>query len=209
MDAISADGDTCSSNNVTHRMIEGSMTPQDQPITTERRLLLIRHGAPLIMEDASAREWPLSDAGRQACEQFVERLAEYRVTAILSSAELKARETAVILAARLGLTPSVDADLNEHRRENVPYLGRPVFEAAIRRLFAEPETLAFGQETAAQAYTRFAGAVQRALAAQPTGDVALVTHGTVMTLYAERHVGIEPFTFWQALTMPDIVEFPV
>ena len=137
------------------------------------------------------------------------RLAAYQVSAILSSAEKKARETAAILAANLGLTPGEDADLNEHRRENVPFLGRPDFEAAIRRLFAEPDTLVFGQETATQAYTRFAGAAQRALAAHPTGDVALVTHGTVMTLYAERHAGIEPFAFWQALKMPDLLALAV
>jgi broad specificity phosphatase PhoE len=163
----------------------------------------------LILQDAPAREWPLSDEGRRACEAFAGRLAAYQAPAIISSAEMKARETAAILAARLELTLGIDADLNEQRRENVPYLGRPVFEARIRRLFAEPDALVFGQETATQAYRRFAGAVQRALAAHPDGDVALVTHGTVMTLYAERHAGVEPFAFWLALTMPDLVALPI
>src|SRR5215831_6747377 len=162
------------------------MTHPDPAMTSERSLLLIRHAAPLILQDAAAREWALSDEGRRACEEFAGRLASYRVTALLSSAETKARETAAILAARLGLTPGVDADLNEHRRDNVPYLGRRDFAAAIRKLYAQPDTLVFGQETATQAYTRFAEAVRRALVAHPTGDVALVTHGTVMTLYAER-----------------------
>jgi broad specificity phosphatase PhoE len=181
----------------------------DRARRPERRLLLIRHATPLILQDAPAREWPLSDEGRLACERFAGRLAEYRVAAILSSAEARTRETAAILAARLGLTPGVDAELNEHRREHVPYLSRPVFERAIRRLFAEPDALVFGQETALQAYTRFAGAVQRALAAHPSGDVALVAHGTVMTLYAERQAGVEPFAFWQALKMPDLVALAV
>jgi broad specificity phosphatase PhoE len=184
------------------------MKHADAAMTSRRRLLLIRHAPPLLLQDAPARGWPLSDEGRQACEQFAGRLAEYRVAAIISSAETKARETAAILAARLNLAPGEDADLNEQWRENVPYLGRPIFEAAIRRLFAEPDTLVFGQETAMQAYTRFAGAVQRALAAHPDGDVALVTHGTVMTLYAERHAGVEPFAFWQTLSMPDLVALP-
>ncbi|HEX3273047.1 MAG TPA: histidine phosphatase family protein [Ktedonobacterales bacterium] len=185
------------------------MTHSDPAIAPERRLLLIRHAAPLVLQDAPAREWPLSDEGRLACEEFAERLVKYRMTAVLSSAEMKARETAAILAARLGLAPGVDAGLNEHRRENVPYLGRSVFEAAIRQLFVEPDTLVFGQETATQAYTRFAAAVERALVAHPDGDVALVTHGTVMTLYAERHAGVEPFAFWLALTMPDLVALAV
>jgi broad specificity phosphatase PhoE len=172
-------------------------------------LLLIRHAAPRILQDAPAREWPLSEEGRLACEEFAGRLAGYQVTALLSSAEAKARETAAILAAKLNLALGEDADLNEQWRENVLYLSRPVFEASIRRLFAEPDMLVFGQERATQTYTRFAGAVRRALAAHPDGDVALVTHGTVMTLYAERHAGVEPFAFWQALRMPDLVALPV
>ena len=189
--------------------MEEDLTHSEPAITPARRLLLIRHAAPLILRDTPAREWPLSEEGRQACEAFAGRLAGYLVTAIISSAEIKARETAAILAAQLELTPSVDADLNEHARENVPYLSRPDFEASIRRLFAEPDTLVFGQETATQAYTRFAAAAGRALAAHPSGDVALVTHGTVMTLYAERHAGVEPFAFWQALAMPDLISVEV
>lgn len=186
-------------------MTKTTMAHPDQPTPPERRLLLIRHAAPLIQHDALAREWPLSAEGRLACEQLAHRLADYQITAIISSAEPKARETAAILAARLGLTPGMDADLNEHRRDNVPYLGRPVFEASIQRLFAAPDSLVFGQETATQANMRFAAAVRRALEAYPSGDVALVTHGTVMTVYAERHAGIEPFAFWQALRMPDLI----
>ena len=126
----------------------------------------------------------------------------------ISSAEAKARETAAILAARLGL------DAGRRRGpERAPARERSLPRQAglrrrrIRRLFAEPDALVFGQETATQAYTRFAGAVERALAAHPDGDVALVTHGTVMTLYAERHAGVEPVAFWQALTMPDLTTF--
>ncbi len=185
--------------------MEAATLHSEQRTEPGRKLLLIRHGAPLILQDAPARAWLLSDEGRRTCEQFAGRLAAYHVTAMLSSAEPKARETAAILAARLGLAPGEDADLNEHKRDNVPWLDRPVFEAAIQRFFVEPDALVFGQETATQAYRRFAGAVQRALAAHPSGDVALVTHGTVMTLYAERHAGAEPFAFWQALMMPDLI----
>jgi broad specificity phosphatase PhoE len=194
-----------------HETDEGQKAPayhQDPPAASERSLLLIPHAAPQIQQDAPAREWPLSEAGRLACQPLAERLARYHVSAVISSAEPKARETAVILAARLGLTPSMDTALNEHARENVPFLSQPRFEASIQRFFAEPDTVVFGQETATQAYTRFAGAVRRALAAHPEGDVALVTHGTVMTLYAERHAGVAPFAFWRALQMPDLIEFP-
>jgi 2,3-bisphosphoglycerate-dependent phosphoglycerate mutase len=194
---------------VDQEKVEMTMAHDERMVPSGRRLLLIRHGPPLISQDTPAHEWPLSAEGRQVCQEFAGRLAEYQVAAIISSAEAKARETAAILAARLNLTPGMDADLNEHRRDNVRLLGRLDFEAAARRLFAEPDALVFGQETATHAYTRFAGAVQRTLVAHPVGDVALVTHGTVMTLYAERHAGVEPFAFWQALTLPDLVALAV
>ena len=75
--------------------------------------------------------------------------------AIISSAELKARETAAILAARLGQTPGVDADLNEHARDNVPYLSRLVFEAAIRRYLDGEITLGRAAELAGMTRWRF------------------------------------------------------
>jgi hypothetical protein len=30
-----------------------------------------------------------------------------------------------------------------------------------------------------------------------------------MTLYAERHADVEPFAFWQALRMPDLLALAV
>lgn len=106
--------------------MEAATLHSEQRTEPGRKLLLIRHGAPLILQDAPARAWLLSDEGRRTCEQFAGRLAAYHVTAMLSSAEPKARETAAILAARLGLAPGEDADLNEHKRDNVPWLDRPV-----------------------------------------------------------------------------------
>jgi hypothetical protein len=30
-----------------------------------------------------------------------------------------------------------------------------------------------------------------------------------MSFYAERHAGVEPFTFWRALKMPDLLTLTV
>ena len=53
-----------------------------------------------------------------------------------------------------------------------------------------------------------AATIQHAAPRRPYSTPRLVTHGTVMTLYAERHAGIAPFAFWQALQMPDLIVFP-
>jgi broad specificity phosphatase PhoE len=41
----------------------------------------------------------------------------------------------------------------------------------------------------------------------PGGDVALVTHATVLSLFVARHSGRAAFDFWRLLTMPAVVVF--
>jgi broad specificity phosphatase PhoE len=39
----------------------------------------------------------------------------------------------------------------------------------------------------------------------PDQTVAIVSHGTVITLYVARAAGVEPFAFWQGLGLPAFV----
>jgi broad specificity phosphatase PhoE len=135
----------------------------------------------------------------------MERLADLRPVVIASSGEPKAVETATILATRLGLPRvKIVRGLHEHERRSVGWLGQEAFEARVAELFARSAELVFGEETAAQALVRFTRAVERVLAAHPEGDVVVVTHGTVMTLYLAAVAAIEPLPFWRGLALPDV-----
>ena len=64
----------------------------------------------------------------------------------------------------------------------------------------------YGLETANAAYARFAQAVDQIVEKHPDRNIAVVAHGTVITLFAQHRAQvIDPFTFWQRLDLPSFV----
>ena len=170
-----------------------------------RRLLLVKHAAPAIEPTSPAARWRLSDAGRAACVPLASRLAAYAPTAIVASEEPKAAETGRIVAASLGVSFETAPDLHEHDRSGVPFLGADEWRAAIEGFFANPADLVLGRETATAAGDRFARAVAAVLDRHLTGNVAIVAHGTVISLFVARFSAVEPFALWKRLGMPSFV----
>ena len=72
-------------------------------------------------------------------------------------------------------------------------------------MFARPAELVLGDETAVEAGQRFASAVEAVLDQYRDGDVVVVAHGTVITLYVSATNDVEPFQFWSKLGMPSYV----
>ncbi len=174
-----------------------------------QHLILVKHAAPTIVPGVPAARWVLSATGRAAVAPLAARLSRYDPTTLATSDEPKARETAQGLAAALGFGGPValDHDLREHeRRASDFFQDHRAFQAAMCDLFARPEALVFGRETAA-AIARFDAAIARLLASSPAGDVLVVAHGTVLTLFAALHAGLEPFPLWQSLQLPAYVVF--
>jgi len=60
-----------------------------------------------------------------------------------------------------------------------------------------------GWDTHAAVARRFGDAVDRALAANPSGDVVVVNHGMALSLYVASKTPIDLVAFWRALTFPD------
>ena len=167
-------------------------------------LLLIRHAAPQVDPSTPAHTWWLSDKGRQSCYELAERLRPRCPTRILTSTEPKAQQTGQIIATVLQIPSATWPDLHEHDRSNVTGLDQETFQAQVIQLLTHPETHLFGRETGAQAQQRFTRAIHSARAAYPTDTLALVTHGTVMTLFVTAHnPTIEPVSWWQNLRLPD------
>lgn len=173
-----------------------------------RHLILIKHSAPVVAIDLPPAQWVLATPGRIRCAALAQQLAGYKIAAIAASESPKARETAELLAARLAFPDPLrlDHDLREHERSAADfYPAQGNFQQAVHELFARPDELVFGRETASAARTRFAAAVRRHLTATPSGDLAIVAHGTVITLFVAAHATIEPFAFWQRLGLPSFV----
>lgn len=168
-----------------------------------RRLLLVRHSLPEMATGVPASCWHLSTEGRRRCRALAEHLAAYEPVAIVASEEPKAVETGQIVARILGLPFGTAPGLHEHERAVIRDLGsHDEFQAQVTALFERPAELVLGHETADQAHTRFTQAVARVLQQHTTGNLVIVSHGTVMTLLISRANHLDPVLFWQSLALP-------
>ena len=175
-----------------------------------RKLILVRHSLPELTAEVPSAGWRLSEEGHLRCRSLAERLAVYRPRLIASSPEVKAVQTAENVAKPLGRPIEVVTGLREHDRSEQNWLSsRVAFQDALSELFARPDDLVFGRETAAQARERFAGAVEGVLGRSTQGDIVIVAHGTVISLFVARSADVEPFTFWRRLGLPSFAVLSV
>jgi broad specificity phosphatase PhoE len=181
---------------------------EDTHAPAERRLLLIKHSLPVPVPRIDAHDWQLSDKGRHRCNALAERVAPYAPTIIVTSLEPKARETGDLVGRALNIPVESAPNLHEHDRTGVPWLDQDLFETAVRTFFDRPNDLVFGRETARESASRFSRAVEETLARHPTGTLAIVAHGTVISLYLAAKTGIDPFPLWQRLGLPSFVVLP-
>jgi probable phosphoglycerate mutase len=83
-------------------------------------LLLARHGEtddnrePIRAQ--GFRDTPLNDTGRRQAAELADRLSSENLSSLWASDLSRARETAAIVAARISLTPRLDARLREASR---------------------------------------------------------------------------------------------
>jgi broad specificity phosphatase PhoE len=168
-----------------------------------RQLILVRHSLPQFVSGVPASQWHLSAEGRRRCETLAIRLAPYDLGVLVASEEPKAIETGQIVAEILGLPLEMAAGLHEHERGVVTEVGNQgKFRAQVVRLLERPDELVMGHETANQAHARFTAAVARVVGQHPAGNLAVVSHGTVMTLLITRANKLEPVPFWKSLGLP-------
>lgn len=170
-----------------------------------RMLVLIRHSLPEIDPLVAAREWHLSDEGRRRCLPLAKTVSLHDPTLVVTSTEFKAVETGQIIAAQLGVRCGTAEDLHEHERPLAPWQGSDSFERQVARFFDQPGNLVLGDETADQARTRFGAALQAVLSRYPEGNLAVVSHGTVISTLVAYHNGLDPFRFWKSLGLPAVV----
>jgi len=170
------------------------------------RLILVKHSLPLMEKDKPARYWNLSKNGSALAEKIATKLEHYQPRLLYSSAEPKALQTARVIGEKLGLDVIVIEGMHEHDRSNSPYYSNDEFNSLVRELFAKPNELIFGNETAAQALERFRMAVNSVLKQQTDEDVVIVSHGTVISLFVSWLTGVDAFHLWKQLGLPSFVE---
>lgn len=167
-----------------------------------RKLILVKHASPEVVPGVPPEKWSLSEKGRALCAPLADRLAPHQPAAIVSSEEPKATQTAQLVADRLGVPWRTAPGLHEHDRGNVPHMRSGEFISMVELFFRKPAELVLGRETADAARERFETAVRRVVAAQPEGNVVVVSHGTVIALLMGADGCRKPFDVWRAMGLP-------
>lgn len=177
-----------------------------------RLIILIRHSTVKIDPSLPSRDWILSADGRAHCELLAKKLSRFEPALFITSEEQKAVETGRLLAKALNLPFKSAPDLHEHDRLGVPYFdNEQTFREKISDFFTNPDQLVFGRETVGQACNRFRKAVYSEKDLVNKGNLAFVTHGTVITLFVCFHnPQLDHMEFWNSLDLPCaiILEFP-
>jgi len=174
-------------------------------MNAHNHLILVKHSLPEIVENVPAHAWELSTEGRARVGKLAEQLKQYQLDVIVSSIEPKARETAEILCKTLGVDIVVMDGLHEHERSGVPFYSNAKFQSLVQELFAKPDALVFGNETAIQALTRFRESLELIMSLYDNKRMAVVSHGTVISLFTSWLTGVDGYPFWQALGLPSFV----
>jgi len=160
---------------------------------------------PAIVESLPAREWKLSEMGRERAKRLADQLYDYQSEIIISSVEPKAMETAEIVARKLGLAVYVIERLHEHDLSNTAFLAKDQFRKVMQEFFSRPTELVLGNETADQSYRRFSQAVHSVLNHHKERTIIIVAHGTVISLFVSRLMGLHDFSLWNELGLPSFI----
>ncbi len=172
----------------------------------DAKLILVRHSVSRQDPDVPSHEWELTEEGEIRCSILADYLTDYDPHIFVTSEETKAYETGRITAELMGTPVVTTPNLHEHRRTNTPYYPRyEDFLAAVTEFFHYPNQLIFGDESADACYQRYAEAVDKVVEQYQNNTVALVSHGTVMSLFIGRKNNLDPLPLWQNFKMPAYV----
>ena len=167
-------------------------------------LILIKHATPVKDPARPSHEWELSDIGREQAIRLAKDLQaqDVAIDLVFTSEEPKAAETGQIIAAEFDRPMHVVTELAEHDRSNVPVMQTREFISSVAQFFKEPNRLALGRETARDAKARITRAIDHIMSENEGKHVAIVSHGTVIALFAAELLEEDPFQLWRQMGLP-------
>lgn len=175
------------------------------PPSTPRHIVLVKHALPTLDPTSPPRDWLLSDAGTAQSKRLADRLRPFAPLRLVTSPEPKARGTADVVAAMLGVPVVVVEDLKEFDRPALPLMSAAQHARVNRPIFADPDRPALGNESGAAALKRFSAALTSQVAQTAERNLVAITHGTVIALFAGAHNMLDAFDLWRRLSCPAMV----
>jgi broad specificity phosphatase PhoE len=174
-----------------------------------RKLILVKHARPQVVEEIPSHDWRLSDEGRAACGPLAQVLRPLDPAVIITSDEPKAQETGQLLGEALGKPVETGIDLHEHDRSNVPMMPSRDFLSLLALFFKQRDRLVLGMETADECAERFQNAIDSIVSEHLEGNIAVVTHGTVLALFAADRGAGDAFLLYRKMGLPSLMSFSI
>lgn len=144
---------------------------------------LVRHGE----RDDAAGDAGLSAVGRTQARATARYLRDRTITQVYASPLRRAKETAEVIAASLGIPVVEDARLREHANwGDLPGQSFAAFVAMWERTTHDPTYLPPIGDSAAQAGARLASFIGDVAHTDPDADILAVTHGGLITDFLAR-----------------------
>lgn len=145
--------------------------------------IYLTHPEVRIDPEIPVPEWGLSETGRARAQLACDLPFAEHIRDVVSSGEVKAKETARVFADAFPVQVHIRPDLHENDRSATGFLPPAEFEETADRFFAEPHVSIRGWERAIDAQTRIVSGVREAFSDLSHDDPVLFTgHGAVGTL---------------------------
>ena len=147
-----------------------------------RILRYVTHPQVHIDPSVPIPDWSLSEVGRRRAAIFANLPLLSETSAIASSAENKARETAEIISSVVNAPIQIYEKSHENDRSATGFLEQQEVEKVADRFFASPWESIRGWEKAIDAQRRIVSDTARLVRKNLEGDLLMVGHGAVGTL---------------------------
>ena len=163
-------------------------------------LYLIRHPHTRVDPARQPHEWDLSDLGLEQVKALSKAPFWTCVRGLYASPQPKALIPAKIFGSEYGLPVTAMPELAEIGRGPAGYISAADYHALLQRFFSEPNARIAGWEQSQSALDRFHSAVQKIIGKPPNQSVAILSHGTILTLYTAMLDNAQPtLERWRAI----------
>lgn len=149
---------------------------------TDSSLFFLRHAHTQKDPSQPAHTWNLSERGVAESNELANLKAFQSINHIYVSGEKKTVLTIDSLAKKLGISPTILPAFDEVRRGDV-FITDTAFKEEKRRQFENLSYHAFGGESCLDALIRFEHGIDSVIKKNPDGNILIVSHGTILTLY--------------------------
>ncbi len=169
-----------------------------------RKIYFLRHASTHIEPTIHPRKWDLSKEGIHTSQLIRNHPIFSTIDHIFCSTEQKTYLTIAPYAQIRSLPVHFDAGFGEIHASDLPLTTKTQFETMKHHCFLHLDKSPEGAETFREGLTRFKLALSKVQTQFPSGDILIVSHGTILTLYFADLLqllekGEETFFRWQNL----------